>query len=88
MKKLSKFVTDLFTGTDGVTWAIGRVFSAPVLFTGLTIPLLALFKGQAISFSDLGVYFGGLGASILALVTGTHTTEPKPLDPPANGDPS
>ena len=78
MKPFTKFWTDLFTGSDGVTWAIGRVFSAPVLFTGLLIPLLALFKGQAISFSELGVYFGGLGGSIMALVTGTHSTEPKP----------
>lgn len=78
--KPPKFWTDLFTGSDGMTWAIGRVFSAPVLFTGLFIPLLALFKGQVISFSELGVYFGGLGGAIMALVTGTHSTEPKPGD--------
>lgn len=72
-----KFIRDLFTGPDGSTWAIGRIYSLPVLLGGLAVPLLMVVRGQAVSLADLGVMLGGLGASVMALVAGTNHTEPK-----------
>jgi hypothetical protein len=77
-----KFITDLFTGPDGVTWAIGRIYSLPMLLSGLAVPFLMVHKGQSIDLTALGVMFGGLGGGIMALVTGTNNTEP-PVEPPA-----
>lgn len=85
--KLPKIITDLFTGPDGETWAIGRVYSLPVLLTGLSVPFVAMYNGQHISFSELGIMFGGLGGAVMALVLGTNHTEPKATDvPPKGGD--
>ena len=65
---IHKFVGDLFTGPDGETWALGRVYSLPVLATGLAVPLYALHKGQAVSLSELAVLLpavaGGVGAMV------------------------
>ena len=72
-----KFVTDLFTGPDGKTWAIGRIYSLPTLVAGLAVPFVMVIKGQPVDLSGVGVMLGGLGASVMALVTGTNHTEPK-----------
>jgi hypothetical protein len=41
-------IRDLFTGLDGKTWAIGRIYSLPMLVSGLALPIAALVKGQPI----------------------------------------
>lgn len=74
---ISKLFTDLFTGPDGRTMAIGRIYSAPVLISGLATPIIMLFKGQTIDLAALGVMYGGVGAACLALIGGTNNTEPK-----------
>ena len=74
--KAPKFITDLFTGPDGETWAIGRLYSLPMLLSGLALPFMMVFKGQTIDLTALGLMFGGLGGGIMALVTGTNNTEP------------
>lgn len=74
---IGKMISDLFTGPDGKTVAIGRVYSAPVLFSGLATPFIMLWKGQQIDLTALGVMYGGLGAAVMALVSGTNNTEPK-----------
>lgn len=79
---IAKLFTDLFTGPDGKTVAIGRIYSAPVLVSGLATPFIMLWKGQQIDLTALGVMYGGLGAAVMALVSGTNNTEPKAEEPP------
>jgi hypothetical protein len=75
-----KLLTDLFTGADGRTWAIGRVYSLPMLASGLALPVAALINGQAIDFAALGLMYGGLGGGVMAMIWGTNPTEPKEPD--------
>ena len=82
--KPPKIVTDLFTGPDGETWAIGRVYSLPVLASGVSLPFVMLFTGRDISLAEAGVLLGGLGAGVWAMISGTNATEPTP--PPEKGD--
>ena len=76
-----KIINDLFTGPDGTTWAIGRVYSLPMLISGLAAPFWAVAKGQTLDLAALGLLYGGLGGGVMALVLGTNHTEPK-----ADGD--
>ncbi|MDO9337910.1 MAG: hypothetical protein Q7T61_16055 [Caulobacter sp.] len=71
-----RILTDLFTGPDGKTWAIGRVYSLPMLVCGLALPFVAVLRGQALDLMALGGLFGGLGAGVWALIRGTSATEP------------
>ena len=73
---MKDLLRDLFTGPDGRTWAIGRIYSLPVLLCGLAAPLIMLIHGQAVDLAALGAMFGGLGAAVAALVWGTNATEP------------
>jgi len=75
-----KLIKDLFSGVDGKTWAIGRVFAAPTLLSGLGLPLGALAAGQTLDFAALGVFYGGVGAAVAGMVGLTAHTEPK-VDP-------
>lgn len=84
---LAKILNDCFTGPDGKTIAIGRVYSLPVLVVGLAIPIVQVLKGQAVSLTDLGVMFGGLGAGVMLFIRGTNGTEPPPA-PPAAASPA
>lgn len=78
--KTSKFVTDLFMGPDGKTWAIGRIYSLPMFLTGISVPLIALLQGQQVSLSEVGLGFTGLGGAVMLLVAGTnHVDNPLPL---------
>lgn len=72
-----KLVTDLFTGPDGETWAIGRVYSLPMLLGGLATPFVMIAHGQAVDLAGLAMLFPATGAAVMALVTGTNATEPK-----------
>ena len=72
-----KILRDLFTGVDGTTFAIGRVFAAPTLLSGLGLPLGALIAGQPLDFAALGVFYGGVAGGCAALIGLTHGTEPK-----------
>ena len=80
-----KFLRDLFTGPDGKTWAIGRVYSLPMLASGLAMPIAALINKQPLDFAALGMMYGGLGGGVMAMVWGTNPTEPPqapPKEPP------
>lgn len=74
---MKTFLTHLFTGPDGQTWAIGRVYSAPVLFAGIATPFVMIWKGQNVDLAGLAILFPAIGAAVMALVTGTNSTEPK-----------
>jgi hypothetical protein len=72
-----KLVRDIFTGPDGITWAVGRVAAAPTLVSGLSVPFVMLVQGQQIDLAALGVFYGGLAGGVSALVGLTNHTEPK-----------
>ena len=78
---MMKFIRDLFTGLDGKTWAIGRVYSLPMLLTGQAVPISSIVNHQPLDSAALGVMYGGLGGGVMAMVWGTNPTEP-PKDPP------
>jgi len=75
-----KIVKDLFTGADGETWAIGRIYSLPMLTAGLATPFFMVINGMPIDLAGLAILFPAVGAAVMALVTGTHSTEPKAPD--------
>lgn len=75
-----KLLNDLFTGPDGQTYAIGRVYSLPMLLCGLALPFVALLRGQTVDLMALGGLFGGLGAGVWALIRGTNATEPAAVE--------
>jgi hypothetical protein len=66
-----KLIKDLFTGPDGETWAIGRIYSIPTILTGLAIPILSLMKGQDISLSEAGLGLTGVATAVTVLIYGT-----------------
>jgi len=74
---LSKILTDCFTGPDGKTIAIGRVYSLFALFGGLTPLVASVVRGQLTSLTDYGVGFVSVCTGVMILVTGTNPTEPK-----------
>ena len=76
-----KFITDLFTGPDGRTWAIGRVYSLPMLAAGLTLPFVAAWRGQNLDLLAALSGYGALGGGLWALIRGTNGAEP-----PASGE--
>lgn len=80
--RLLKFFTDLFKGPDGETWAIGRVYSLPVLAVGLFLPVYAVARGQPLDLAEVGFLFGGVAAAAVALIKLTNDVDnPVPLPP-------
>lgn len=83
---LKRFIIDLFTDGSGETWAIGRIYSIPVLIVGLAIPVIALYKGQPIAMVDVGVLLAGVAGACLLLIKGANEVDlsdpakPRPLD--------
>jgi len=75
---MSEFIRQLFTGPDNKTWAIGRVYSLPVLLTGLAVPIIEAANARPVDLANLGLLLPGTAAAVMALVTGTNSTEPKP----------
>jgi len=76
--RIRKFFKDLFTGPDGETWAIGRIYSVPVLIVGLAIPIIALFRDQPIPMTEVGVLLSGIAAACLLLIRGNNTVDLPP----------
>ena len=70
-----KFLADLFMGPDGETWAIGRIYSIPVLLVGLSIPIIALLRDQKIEMVDVGVLLAGIGGACLLLIRGANAVD-------------
>ncbi len=75
--QIPKLISDCFTGPDGKTWAIGRIYSLPTLAAGLSTPFVMLWRGQSIDLAALAVLFGGIGGAVMLMITGTNVTEPK-----------
>lgn len=85
MSVLKKVVTDLFTGPDGETLAIGRIYSVPLLLSGLSTPFVMIAHGMVVDLAGLAVLLPATGAGVMALITGTNSTEPKATDAPPKG---
>lgn len=78
---LKKFLRDLFTGPDGETWAIGRLYSVPVLLVGLAIPVIMLYRDQDIIAADVGILLSGVAVACLLLIRGTNGVDLDLSDP-------
>lgn len=79
-KAVKKLLTDLYTGPDGQTWALGRIYSIPILLTGLSAPILTIFKApDKVDLSAIGIELGAVAAAIAAIVSITnHVDNPVP----------
>lgn len=88
--RVMKFLGDLYMGPDGETWALGRVYTIPIMVTGLAIPVYAIHKtGQAPSMGDLSVGLLGLAAAVSAMVAVTnHIDTPGGTITHPNGGPT
>jgi hypothetical protein len=79
-----KLLRDVYTGPDGKAWALGRVYSLPVLLVGLAYPVTALIRAQHVqhdmpySLHEVGMYLMELGAATLLLVRGTTQSTMSP----------
>lgn len=80
VKGAPKFLRDLFTDRGGETWAIGRVYSLPVLLAGVGVPFTMIIRGQDVDLMGLGAMFGGLAAGIGVLVKMTSDVDAPPTD--------
>lgn len=74
---MKKIINDLFTGPDGITYAIGRIYSIPFLLAGILFPFFLVLRGQTVTVTDYGISLGATAAAIMGLVSGTNMTEPK-----------
>ena len=73
---MKKLLVDIFTGPDGETYAIGRVYSLPMLVAGLSLPFFLIARGQTLDLVAAGALFMGLGGAVWAMIRGTNATEP------------
>lgn len=76
-----KLLRDLFTGPDGVTWAIGRFYSVPVLVIGLAIPVISILRDQPIPMTEVGVLLTGIAGACLILIRGANEVDIDLSDP-------
>lgn len=74
---LAKVAKDWFTGLDGESYAIGKALAVFMTIMGAPLPYLVLIRTGELSLTEAGLFFGGLGGAVMALVWGTHPVEPK-----------
>lgn len=75
---LAKVAKDWFTGLDGESYAIGKALAVFIALTGAPLPYVMLVMKQSVSLTEAGLFYGGLGGAVMALVWGTNPAEPKP----------
>ena len=70
---MGKFLTDLFTGPDGTTIALGRVYSLPLLLFGMGSMgyLLAITK-PPVTMVDMGLGLAGVSGAVGGMIFGTN----------------
>lgn len=89
-----KLLRDVYTGPDGKAWALGRIYSLPVLLVGLAYPITALIKAPSVQHDmpyplhDVGMYLMELGGAVLLLVRGHNSIDNEPTPPTKPGAPS
>lgn len=83
-----KLLRDVYTGPDGKSWALGRVYSLPVLLVGLAYPITALIRAPQVQHDmpyplhDVGMYLMELGGAVLLLVRGHNSIDNTPNPTP------
>lgn len=76
-----KLLRDVYTGPDNRAWALGRVYSLPVLAVGLAFPVVALIRASHVDHDmpyplhDVGAYLLELGGAVLLLVRGHNSID-------------
>lgn len=77
MPRLSKFFRDLYTGPDGETWALGRIYSIPIVATGVAAPIIAIIRAEAgkIPLSEVGLELAGVAGAVAAMVAITKNVD-------------
>lgn len=73
---IAKISKDWFTSADGESYAIGKALGVFVTVVGSPLPWAVLATGHALSLTEAGIFYGGLGGAVMALIWGTHPTEP------------
>lgn len=74
---LRKATRDYFTGPDGQSYALGKALAVLMFLLGAPLPHIMLLTGKPVSLTDAGVFYGALGAAVMALVWGTNPAEPR-----------
>jgi hypothetical protein len=74
---LAKVTKDWFTSDDGQSYAIGKALGVFITVIGALLPWAVLLRGQTLDLTEAGLFYGGLGGAVMALIWGTHATEPK-----------
>jgi hypothetical protein len=84
-----KLLRDVYTGPDGKSWALGRVYSLPVLAVGLAFPDRRPGQGPHVqhdmpySLHEVGLYLMELGGAVLLLVRGHNSIDEEPASAPS-----
>lgn len=74
---VAKVSKDWFTSADGQSYAIGKALGVFVTVVGALLPWAVLLQGNDLNLTEAGLFYGGLGGAVMALILGTHPTEPK-----------
>lgn len=74
---IAKVTKDWFTSDDGQSYAIGKALGVFITVVGALLPWAVLLRGQVLNLTEAGLFYGGLGGAVMALIWGTHATEPK-----------
>ena len=71
---MNKWLRDIFTETDGVTYDVVRWLAVLSIFVGLGLSIFSVvIKGQAFSLQDFGI---GIGAVFLSVGAALKLKEP------------
>jgi hypothetical protein len=69
MDKVKKFISNLFTEVDNVTWDLTKVLAAISIIAAITLAVVAVvYKGQVFNMQDYGIgvaaLFAGTGVAM------------------------
>lgn len=74
---IAKVSKDWFTSADGQSYAVGKALAVFLITVGSPLPWAVLVKTGALSLTEAGIFYTALGGAVMALIWGTHPTEPK-----------
>ena len=81
--RYSKFFSDLYTGPDQSTFALGRVYSIPVLLMGLFAAAKAIQTTTPVPLGDIALELAGVAGAVAAMVRVTNGIDvPTPTERP------
>jgi hypothetical protein len=65
-------IAAMFTGPDGETMAIGRIYSVPMLFVGLALPVVKVFRHEPIGLEEFAIELPALAGALTIMISGTN----------------